>query len=129
MKREIKKLQPFPFESDFSAPQPEKPDQLNMSAADLATLLAEARDGAARLMQNETLAAESERLQQVGEDLKYALATIVELATLLETAALSADEKSIALSKVRRLAATLIDGQGELFANSTAHSSLGNHSD
>ncbi|MDJ0922593.1 MAG: hypothetical protein QNI84_15805 [Henriciella sp.] len=129
MKREIKKLQPFPFESDFSAPQPEVPDLVSMSAAELRALLAETRDGAVRILQDETLSAESERLQQVSEDLKQALATIVELATLLETAALSSEEKTIALSKVRRLAATLIDGQGELFANSTPHSPLGNHSD
>ena len=129
MKRQTQRLQPFPFESDFSAPQVEDDNLITMSANDLSVLLAETREGTANLVRDETLAAEAQRLQRVGEELRTALSTIVDLAGLLETAAIDAEDKSVALAKVRRLASTLIDGQGELFANSASYSSPGNHSD
>ncbi|MEO0550036.1 MAG: hypothetical protein AAFZ91_08950 [Pseudomonadota bacterium] len=129
MKRPIRQLKPFPFESDFSSPSPEPEDKVTMSALELQSLLAETRDGTASLIRDETLAAEADRLEKVSGDLKAALATIIELANLLDSAALDEEDKSLALSKVRRLAATLIEGQGDLFSDSASHSPLSNHSD
>lgn len=129
MRRRIENLKPFPFESDFSAPKADDPNLITMSAMDLAALLADARESTATLVRDETLSAESDRIANVADSLKDALTAIVALAAHLEKAAIDEADRAAALHNVRRLASTLIEGQGELFAKNTAHSSLGNHSD
>ena len=129
MRRRIENLKPFPFESDFSAPKPDDPNVITMSAMDLAALIADARDSTAALVRDETLSAESKRLASVADSLKDALTAIVNLAAHLENAAIDETDRATALHNVRRLASTLIEGQGELFTKNSTHSSLGNHSD
>jgi len=129
MRRRVEALKPFAFESDFSPPKTDTDDKIELSAADLAALLADTREATATLVRDDTLSAESERLQAVSADLKQALAAIVNLATLLEKAAIDEHDRQLALQSIQHLARTLIDGQGELFTKATPHSSLGNHSD
>jgi hypothetical protein len=38
MRRRIENLKPFPFESDFSAPRKDDPEQITLSASDLQSL-------------------------------------------------------------------------------------------
>jgi hypothetical protein len=129
MRRRIESLKPFPFESDFSAPKADDPNLITMSAMDLAALLADTRESTAALVRDETLSAESERIANVADNLKQALTAIVHLAAHLENAAIDEADRQQALHNVRRLASTLIEGQGELFTKNTAHSPVGNHSD
>lgn len=129
MRRRIENLKPFPFESDFSAPKADDPNLITMSAMDLAALLADARESTATLVRDETLSAESERISNVADSLKDALTAIVSLAAHLEKAAIDETDRATALHNVRRLASTLIEGQGELFTNNSDHSPVGNHSD
>ena len=128
MNRRSVSIQPYEFNSDFSAATPNDADKIAMTSADLAALLAETRESTAALVRDETLAAETARLHEVSENLREALTAIVNLAAFLERAAIDEHDRQIALSGVRRLATTLIDGQGELFAKSPPRSPLGNHS-
>lgn len=129
MRRRIENLKPFPFESDFSAPNVDDPNLITMSAMDLAALLADARESTSALVRDETLSAETERISGIADSLKEALTAIVNLAAHLEKAAIDETDRATALHNVRRLASTLIEGQGELFTKNTAYSPLGNHSD
>lgn len=129
MRRRVEQLKPFSFESDFSAPRPGTPEQISLTSADLAALLAETREATAALVRDETLGAQAERLKSVSDDLKVALSAIVNLASLLEKAAIDEHDRQLALRSVQHIARTLVDGQGELFSKSPARSPLGNHSD
>jgi K+-sensing histidine kinase KdpD len=129
MRRRVEQLKPFRFESDFSAPSAPSDDTLTLTSADLAALLAETRQATADLVRNDTLGAEAERLNAISEDLKSALSAIVNLASLLEKAAIDEHDRRLALNSVQHIARTLVDGQGELFSKSAARSPLGNHSD
>ena len=114
MKRRIEKIEPFPFASDFSAPNVSNPDTLTLSAQDLALLLSDAQAGGASIARNDALAEEAERLAKTSEDLKKVLAGIVDLAAHLEQAAIDEGDRKTALERVRRLAAVVIEGQGDL---------------
>ncbi len=129
MRRRVEALQPFTFESDFCAPKTETAETITLSAAELAALIAETRESTAALVRDETLGAQAERLAVISTDLREALSAIVNLAAHLESAAIDQHDRRTALESVRRLARTLIDNQGELFAKNVAHSPLGNHSD
>ncbi len=118
MKRQIAKLKPFPFESDFSAPRPENPDVITMSAADLAALLSEERVATAELVRNDTLVEQADKIGAVSSDLKAVMQRIVDLAANLETAAIDEHDRQQALENVRKLASTILEGQGELFSQS-----------
>ena len=129
MRRRIESLQPFPFESDFSVAKIETPEQITLSAGDLAALLADTRDSTAALVRDDTLSAQAEHLETISADLRQALSAIVNLAAHLESASIDEHDRRMALDNVRHLARTLIDGQGELFAKNTPRSPLSNHSD
>lgn len=116
MKRRIEKLEPFPFASDFSAPAPKSDDTMQLSTTDLALLLSDAQASGASIARNDILAEQAERLAQTSSDLKTVLASIVDLAACLEQAAIDENDRSDALDRVRRLAAVVIEGQGDLFS-------------
>ena len=129
MRRRVETLQPFRFESDFSANKTDVPEQVSLSAADLTALLAEARESTAALVRDDTLRAATEHLETISANLHDALSSIVRLAAHLENAAIDEQDRQTALDNIRHLARTLIDGQGELFAKSAPRSPVGNHSD
>lgn len=116
MKRRIESLKPFPFESDFSAPKPADPELITLSAADLAALMAEARESAAAMTRDDALTEHAAQMEAAIEKLKDALAAIVQLAAHLESAAIDEADRQTALANVRKLASRLIDSQGDLFA-------------
>ena len=115
MKRQISKLQPYPLMSDFELPEPAAPDRIALTQVELAALLEQAREGAAELVRNDLLAAEAAKLADISAQLQQSLAQIVTLAAHLENAHIAEIDREVALDSVRKLASTLLDGQGELF--------------
>lgn len=115
MKRRIEKIAPYPFASDFSAPAPMDADTVKISPHDLALLLSDAQASGASIARNDALAAEANKLAQASDDLKKVLVGIVDLAAHLEQAAIDETDRRDALERVRRLAAVVIEGQGDLF--------------
>ncbi len=116
MKRRVEKIQPYPFASDFSAPDPDDDDTVRITTQDLALLLSDAQASGASIARNDALAAEASKLSQTSEDLRKVLAGIVDLAAHLEHAAIDETDRKDALDRVRRLAAVVIEGQGDLFS-------------
>ena len=70
MKRRVEKIQPYPFASDFSAPDPDDDDTVRMTTQDLALLLSDAQASGASIARNDALAAEASKLSQTSEDLR-----------------------------------------------------------
>lgn len=120
MRRRVEKLKPFAFSADFGdAPEANTdPDMISLTAGDLAALLAEARESTAALVRDETLSEHAAKTEAIGHELRSALGSIVELASYLEKAALDEHDRQQALESIRHIAATLVDGQGELFTKS-----------
>lgn len=116
MKRRIETLEPYPFASDFRAPEPAVKDTIQISTEELALLLSDAQASGASIARNDSLAEQAERLSQTSSDLKKVLAGIVDLAAYLERAAIDENDRADALDRVRRLAAVVIEGQGDLFS-------------
>jgi hypothetical protein len=129
MKRQINQLVPFMFSSDFSVDREDTPapDTMTISMEHLSSLLARTQETTAALVRDDALQAEAETLEQATLNLKTALAAIVQLAEQLEHAALSSEARSNALTAVRHIARTLVDGQADLFDQS--RSQLRKHSD
>lgn len=120
MKRKVAALTPFALSSDFSAPTvdappEEHPDEIRLTHTDLATLLEHARSETAELVRNDILAQEAEKLALVSTQMQSALSQIVDLAAHLEKAHFAELDRALALDSVRKLASTLLDGQGDLF--------------
>ncbi|MEM7460151.1 MAG: hypothetical protein AAF331_11850 [Pseudomonadota bacterium] len=115
MKRRIEKIEPFPFASDFSAPAPKVSDTVELSTGDLAILLADAQASGASIARNDALAQQADILSKTSGELKQVLASIVDLAACLEQASIDEADRRAALDRVRRLAAVVIDQQGDLF--------------
>ncbi|MCF6329440.1 MAG: hypothetical protein L3J02_06545 [Henriciella sp.] len=128
MRRRVQNLKPYALTSDFTAQNADDPDQITLTAADLAALLADTRESTAALVRDETLSAEAKRLEAVSTELRAALGAIADLAAHIEKAAIDEHDRNMALGNIRRIAATLIDGQGELFTKNTLRSQVGNHS-
>lgn len=122
MQRAVKFLQPFDFRSDFTAPsEPEPPalpveEKIVLSAPDLAMLLTEARAEAHAAAMSLRHDEQNARLQQVTENLTEALANLVSLAGHLEASAYSDGFRETALRLVTATAQRIVDGQGDLFA-------------
>ena len=116
MKRRIESLIPYPFASDFSAPDCETRDTVQLSTKELALLLSDAQASGASIARNDTLAEQADKLSQASADLKQVLASIVDLAAHMETAAIDENDRVDALERVRRLAAVVIEGQADLFS-------------
>lgn len=117
MKRRIEQLSPYPFASDFSAPAPNPQDMVQLSTKELALLLSDAQASGAAIARDDSLAEQAERLAQTSADLKKVLLGIVDLAAYLEKAAIDEADRADALDRVRRLAAVVIEGQGDLFSS------------
>lgn len=115
MKRRIEKIEPFPFASDFSAPAPATRDKVELSTEDLAILLADAQASGAAIARNDALAEQADILSNTSQELKQVLTGIVDLAACLEQASIDEGDRQAALDRVRRLAAVVIDQQGDLF--------------
>ena len=115
MKRRIEKIEPFPFASDFSAPTPPPEDAVQLSAQDLALMLADAQASGAAIARNDALAEQADILANASSELKQVLTGIVDLAAYLEKASIAETDRHAALERVRRLAAVVIDQQGDLF--------------
>jgi hypothetical protein len=124
MQRAVKFLQPFDFRSDFAPqPEPELPalpveEKITLSAPDLAMLLTEARAEAHAAAMSMKHDEQNARLQQVTENLTDALANLVSLAGHLESSAYSDGFRESALRLVKIAAQRIVDGQGDLFAQS-----------
>jgi hypothetical protein len=124
MQRAVKFLQPFDFRSDFTPqPDPELPalpveEKITLSAPDLAMLLTEARAEAHAAAMSMKHDEQNARLQQVTENLTDALANLVSLAGHLESSAYSDGFRQSALRLVTATAQRIVDGQGDLFAQS-----------
>jgi dethiobiotin synthetase len=117
MKRRVEQINPYPFASDFSAPTADAPDTVHISTKELALLLSDAQASGAAIARNDSLAEQAERLAQTSSDLKKVLLGIVDLAAYLEKAAIDEADREDALERVRRLAAVVIEGQGDLFSS------------
>lgn len=115
MKRRIQNLTPYPFSSDFDAPSADVSEKVQISPADLALLLSDAQASGAAIARNDALAEEAEKLAATSGELKRVLAGIVDLAACLEKASIEESDRQAALNRVRRLAAIVIDQQGDLF--------------
>lgn len=115
MKRKIEHLEPYPFSSDFSAPAPRTRDTIELSTEELALLLADAQASGAAIARDDTLADQADKLAQTSADLKRVLSGIVDLAAYLEKAAIDEADRRDGLDRVRRLAAIVVDHQGDLF--------------
>ena len=88
---------------------------MSVSAQELALLLSDAQASGASIARNDTLAEQAEVLARTSEELKNVLSDIVELAAHLEQASIDESDRAEALDRVRRLAAIVIEGQGDLF--------------
>ena len=115
MKRRIESLIPYPFASDFSAPDCETRDTVQLSTKELALLLSDAQASGASIARNDALAEQADVLSKTSAELKQVLAGIVDLAACLEQASIDEADRKAALDRVRRLAAVVIDQQGDLF--------------
>ncbi len=124
IQRAVKSLQPFDFRSDFTPPpEPDVPalpveEKITLSAPDLAMLLTEARAEAHAAAMSLKHDEQNARLQQVTENLTEALSNLVSLAGHLETSAYSDGFRESALRLVTATAQRIVDGQGDLFAQS-----------
>ena len=116
MKRRIETLEPYPFQSDFTAPAAQPKDTSSLDTSELALLLSDAQASGAAIARNDILAEHAERLEKTSSDLKAVLSSIVDLAACLETAAIDEHDRADALERVRRLAAVVIEGQADLFS-------------
>lgn len=110
----MKSVTPFDFRSDFSQPE-DGPERLSISIEELGALLDDARRSTADMLRDEQVKLQADAMKESAQALKASLAQIVELAELLESAAISESVKDDAIGRVKRLAAELIDGQGNLF--------------
>ncbi len=115
MKRRVETLTPYPFASDFSAPKLEDPETVKLTSQDLALMLADAQASGASIARNDQLAEQADKLAKTSEELKQVLTGIIDLAAHLEQAAIDESDRTEALTRVRRLAAVVIEGQGDLF--------------
>ena len=114
----IQSLAPFEFRSDFAAPAPapQTPDdRITISVGELAALLDDTRESTARLLRDDQVRQQAEAMQASSEALRSVLLKIVELANALEKASISEPLRSDAKDRIRKIAAELIDGQGNLF--------------
>jgi len=112
-------VQPFEFQSDFSAPKSVEPGRVELSAEDFASLLGQAR--AEGLMEGRAAAASEDaaRMDAAAEKLNAALKDLVKLAEYLEASAGKDGAPAEVRALIKSAAKRLIDGQGDLFTPSS----------
>ncbi|MEM5518421.1 hypothetical protein WNY37_15805 [Henriciella sp. AS95] len=107
---------PFGFRSDFSAPEDAQQEtRISISVAELAALLEDTRQSTAALIRNEQVEQQAEAIRSTTQQLKAALAQIIDLAETLERIDLSEADRQDINTQVSRIASEMIDGQGNLF--------------
>jgi len=120
MRRKIERLEPFSFQSDFTPAQPapmECGKTVHLSPEELSHLLAEARAQAVDETLKATLEMHREQLTSLSDKMIDALGVILRLGEYLERAAIDEYDRQQALTHIKALASTLLDGQGELDLN------------
>lgn len=120
MKRKVKSLEPFAFQSDFTPAQPPQVDTgktVHLTPEELSHLLAEARAQAVDVALQTSLDAQRAHLTSLSNKMIDALGVILRLGEHLEHAALDEYDRQQALKHIKALASTLLDGQGELDLN------------
>lgn len=117
----VKTVTDFTFQSDFTAPRPLPPaeeiDTVSVTANELATLLANAR--------NEGMAAAdarhdkdtAQKLASMSVQLKSALSELLKLAECLDKASLSPGAQSAAKQLISAACTHIVNGQGDLFVD------------
>ena len=113
----ITSVTPFEFRSDFAAPAPAPagPEKISLSIQELAALLDDTRQSTLRMVRDREAQARNQSMERSSDALRVALLQIVELANALEKAPISEAMREDAKARVRKIAAELIDGQGNLF--------------
>lgn len=113
----VQSVSPYEFRSDFTLPEPPPPqdDRIAISMSELAALLDDTRQSTARLVRDKEARIRAAAMTQSSDALRVALLQIVELANALEKAPISETLREEAKARVRKIAAELVDGQGNLF--------------
>lgn len=108
-------VQPFEFQADFSAPQPDAPGRAEMPAADFASLLAQARAEGIAEGRASAASEDADRMEAVAQKLRLALGDLLKLAEILEASATKDETGDEVRALIKAAAQRLIDGQGDLF--------------
>lgn len=114
----VKSVDAFEFRSDFGPPAPPAPpqdDRISISVSELAALLDDTRQSTERMVRDREARMRAAAMTRSSDSLRVALLQIVELAQALENATISESLHEEAKARVRKIAAELIDGQGNLF--------------
>lgn len=108
-------IQPFEFQSDFSAPQKAEPGRVEMPAEDFASLLAQARAEGLIEGRASTASEEAERMDAASDKFRSALSDLLKLAEHLDASAGIGGAPEEIRALVKAAAQRLVDGQGDLF--------------
>ena len=114
----VKSVDAFEFRSDFGPPAPPpapQDDRISISVSELAALLDDTRQSTERMVRDRGARMRATAMTRSSDSLRVALLQIVELAQALENATISESLREEAKARVRKIAAELIDGQGNLF--------------
>lgn len=117
-RRAIKTMTAFEFRGDFTYPTDMSgPDTVSLTAAELATMLSNARaegEQSATMRLNTQL---TERLGSISDQLKQALTELLKLADCLDKASLPDTARHEVHSLMRVACQLIVDGQGDLFVD------------
>lgn len=113
----VQSVSAFEFRSDFAPYTPPAPqdDRIAISVAELAALLDDTRQSTERMVRDKEARIRAAAQTRSSDSIRIALLQIVELANALEKATISESLREDARARVRKIAAELIDGQGNLF--------------
>lgn len=128
--RAVKAVQPFDFRADFG-PQPEEqaiaedPARVSFTGEEIAALIAQVRAETLAEVAQRQAETESERLARVTAGMSKALGDIVQVMSQIEAAQYDAATEARLRGLIEATAASLVHGQGDLFAvNGSAASPL-----
>jgi hypothetical protein len=110
-------IEAYEFRADFES-KPDTPvaEQVKMDAAELATLLAQARSEGVAEALAQVQREDAQRLDGVAGQLNGALANLVELAGHLDAASTDAALAETSMQLINSAAKRIVDGQGDLFS-------------
>jgi len=108
-------VQPFEFQSDFSAPKMEEAGRIDLPASDFVAFLAQAR--AEGMVEGRAIAAteDAEKIKAAADRFTGALKDLIQLAEYLEFSSGEAGAPEAVRVLIKSAAQRLIDGQGDLF--------------
>jgi len=109
-------VQPFDFQSDFAAPKQAEPGRVELSAAEFASYLSQAR--AEGLIEGQSAAASEDaaRMDAAAQKFTAALRDLLKLAEHLDATSGADGTPDAVRALIKSAAQRLIDGQGDLFA-------------